>query len=205
MVRFLSVLLFASSFTAFGSEDLKLRNTYYYVELESDHAGAPKTESILTMKGKLIAKVSPRFKKLVDIEGTGKLMDGRIINYAGQINKEVRYSVVRADYGLGVRRCKLVPFQSIAVDRKVIPLGSRVRIEETIGMELPDGTIHDGYWWAHDIGGAIKKDRVDLFIGYKKNKQILKKQGIRSLQPLTISSVEAPDEDSCAVRKSRRR
>jgi 3D (Asp-Asp-Asp) domain-containing protein len=32
-------------------------------------------------------------------------------------------------------------------------------------MLLPDGSTHDGMWYASDTGGAIKGKTVDLFTG----------------------------------------
>ena len=38
-------------------------------------------------------------------------------------------------------------------------------IKETVGLAMPDGSAHDGYWYASDTGGAIKGQRIDLFTG----------------------------------------
>jgi 3D (Asp-Asp-Asp) domain-containing protein len=31
---------------------------------------------------------------------------------------------------------------------------------------MPDGSKHDGYWYASDIGGAVKSQTLDLFSGF---------------------------------------
>ena len=61
--------------------------------------------------------------------------------------------------------CKVVAMRTIAVDKNVIPRRSVVFIKETVGVKMPDGRVHDGYWYASDIGGAIKGQRVDLYTG----------------------------------------
>lgn len=33
-------------------------------------------------------------------------------------------------------------------------------------MRMPDGAIHDGYWYASDTGGAIKGQKIDLYTGH---------------------------------------
>ena len=61
--------------------------------------------------------------------------------------------------------CKVVAMRTAAVDRNVIPRRTVLFIKETVGMPMPDGTRHDGYWYASDTGGAIKGERIDLFTG----------------------------------------
>ncbi len=61
--------------------------------------------------------------------------------------------------------CKVVAMRTMAVDPQVVPKGSVVFIKETVGLRLPDGGLHDGLWYASDIGGAIKGQRIDLFTG----------------------------------------
>jgi 3D (Asp-Asp-Asp) domain-containing protein len=61
--------------------------------------------------------------------------------------------------------CKVVAMRTAAVDRNLIPKGSVLFIKETVGLMMPDGRRHDGYWYASDTGGAIKGKRIDLYTG----------------------------------------
>jgi 3D (Asp-Asp-Asp) domain-containing protein len=61
--------------------------------------------------------------------------------------------------------CRVVAMRTLAVDRNLIPRRSVVFIAETVGLPMPDGTKHDGFWYASDTGGAIKGERIDMFTG----------------------------------------
>ena len=61
--------------------------------------------------------------------------------------------------------CKVVAMRTVAVDKNVIPRRTRLYIKETVGLPMPDGSRHDGYWYATDTGGAIKGQKIDLFTG----------------------------------------
>ena len=61
--------------------------------------------------------------------------------------------------------CKVSPMRTVAIDRALITRGAILFIKETVGMLLPGGGVHDGYWYASDTGGAIKGQRIDLFTG----------------------------------------
>ena len=61
--------------------------------------------------------------------------------------------------------CKVVAMRTAAVDKKLIPRRSVLFIKETVGLKMPDGKLHDGYWYASDVGGAIKGERIDLYTG----------------------------------------
>jgi len=62
--------------------------------------------------------------------------------------------------------CRVVPMRTLAVDKNIIPRRTVVFIKETVGLKMPDGATHDGYWYASDIGGAIKGQRIDLYTGH---------------------------------------
>lgn len=59
-------------------------------------------------------------------------------------------------YGLTASGTRVGP-GVVAVDPKVIPLGTKLYIEST------DGSSHYGYASAEDTGGAIKGNKIDLF------------------------------------------
>jgi 3D (Asp-Asp-Asp) domain-containing protein len=177
----------------------RFRNTFYYLAPEVDYDETlPRDVPVRTLDGTLLALVSKTYKRAMDIEGTGRLRDGRVINFAGVVEGEVRYAETIHPFGRGVGNCPLTPLRSIAVDRGFVELGSVVYIQETDGKRLPDGTLHDGLWRAEDVGGAIKRDRIDLFVGDgKRSGAILAEWGITHLQPLTLRMVSRPPEKNC--------
>ncbi len=69
---------------------------------------------------------------------------------------------IRAMDSLG---CRVAAMRTVAVDPKIIPRRTVLFIKETVGLPMPDGGTHDGYWYASDIGGAIKGLKLDLFSG----------------------------------------
>jgi len=80
--------------------------------------------------------------------------------------------------------CKVVAMRTVAVDKALIPKRSVLFIKETVGLRMPDGSTHDGYWYASDVGSAIKGPRIDLFTG----------SGARSMgaaQALNLASLTA--------------
>jgi 3D (Asp-Asp-Asp) domain-containing protein len=61
--------------------------------------------------------------------------------------------------------CKVVAMRTAAIDPRLIPRRTVLFIQETVGLRMPNGRVHDGYWYASDTGGAIKGNRIDLFTG----------------------------------------
>ncbi|WP_009631350.1 3D domain-containing protein [Synechocystis sp. PCC 7509] len=80
-----------------------------------------------------------------------------------------RFKLSKGAYGEGTDGLILVPYRTIAVDRTVFPIGSIIYIPEARGKQvtLPSGekVVHDGYFFAGDVGGAIKNNHIDVFIG----------------------------------------
>jgi len=92
---------------------------------------------------------------------TGTLPTGPVFNLKATLYHAGAKGVGALD-SLG---CKVVAMRTVAVDKNLIPKRSILFIKETVGMKLPDGSIHDGYWYASDTGGAIKGKRIDLYTG----------------------------------------
>ena len=90
-----------------------------------------------------------------------------------QINvSKSKFKLARGPFGDGVNNFQLNPFRTIATDPNVIPIGTVVFIPEARGVKIifPNGEriVHDGYFFAGDIGGAIKENHIDVFSGISK-------------------------------------
>jgi 3D (Asp-Asp-Asp) domain-containing protein len=89
--------------------------------------------------------------------------------------------------------CRPIAMRTVAVDPRVVPRRTRLFIKETVGLRLPDGTVHDGYWYASDTGGAIRGTKIDLYTGHGRG-------SMRPVMPLNMSTltvVEAGRFDGC--------
>ena len=83
-----------------------------------------------------------------------------------------RFTLANGPFGDGVRDLFLVPFRSIAVDKRQL---NGLKFETAIFIPLARGTpitlpsganaIHDGYFFAADTGGMIKDNHIDVFTG----------------------------------------
>jgi 3D (Asp-Asp-Asp) domain-containing protein len=80
--------------------------------------------------------------------------------------------------------CKVVAMRTAAVDATLIPRRTVLFIKETVGLPMPDGTTHDGYWYASDVGGAIKGQRIDLYTGRGG-------ASMKPMMPLNLSKLSA--------------
>jgi 3D (Asp-Asp-Asp) domain-containing protein len=89
--------------------------------------------------------------------------------------------------------CRPVAMRTLATDPRVIPRRTRLFIRETVGMRLADGTVHDGYWYASDTGGAIKGQRVDLYTGNGRGSM----QQARGLNQRTLTITRAGTFNGC--------
>lgn len=89
--------------------------------------------------------------------------------------------------------CRPIPMRTVAVDPRVIPRRTKLFIRETVGLRLADGTIHDGYWYASDTGGAIKGAKIDLYTGHGRGSM----QPAMRLNMRTLTIADAGDFDGC--------
>jgi 3D (Asp-Asp-Asp) domain-containing protein len=88
--------------------------------------------------------------------------------------KATLYITTDRDSGRDSIGCNVVPMRTVAVDGRIVKRHSVLFIKETVGLKMPDGTVHDGYWYATDVGSAIHPGRIDLYTG----------KGIATIKPL---------------------
>lgn len=83
--------------------------------------------------------------------------------------EHARWRRAQGPYGDGAGDYVLVPYRTLAVDKTVVKLRTTLYIAAARGTRiiLPNGgpATHDGYFFAADVGGAIKKNHFDFFLG----------------------------------------
>jgi 3D (Asp-Asp-Asp) domain-containing protein len=123
---------------------------------------------------KEIADVTAEFANQLAIQGTGKLNDGRVLNIWGRCTcgHSPCFKVTENQWGTAGTNHPLQPFRTVAVDPKVVKLGSLLYVPLLEGRTMPGrppwgGFVHDGCVVADDTGGHIDGNRLDLFVGRK--------------------------------------
>ncbi len=149
--------------------------TYYWVTAEADYPGTP-SETLYAPGCTKLARVTPEFARNLRLEGTGRLADGRVVNVAGSCGCATSPCFAEVDaghpWGIGVQNRPLVPYRSVAVDRSVVPYGTKLWVAELDGVAVPGdppwgGYVHDGCVVAADTGGSIVGQHVDWFVGLR--------------------------------------
>lgn len=81
--------------------------------------------------------------------------------------RRARFASFRHPAGCDARPLPLLPFRTVAVDTKVVPLRTVLYVPELRGqLFMLDGKVfaHDGYVFASDRGGAIEGNHIDVFV-----------------------------------------
>jgi 3D (Asp-Asp-Asp) domain-containing protein len=178
---------------------LRYQLTYYYVADEHDFDGLDRDTTVEDPMCTKIANVSADFFRALTIEGTGRLADGRVINYSGLCLcvSPCYYEVDHEHpYGVGVEARPLAPFRSVAVDPEVIRIGESLYVPELDGVEMPGqppwgGFVHDGCVIADDRGGHIRGRHIDFFATTRSS--YLDLDGRLHLREITV----IPDHAKC--------
>ncbi len=179
--------------SAAALQNLSMWATYYTThQAENQSSGYPLLDPTGNSLG---VALSERDWCAAALEGSVQIANGQSIlgvyNFAGrgdadQVNclpyyptlknisatNRVRFKPSNTPYGEGANGNQLVPYRTIAVDRTLIPIGSVVYIPAARGVTvtLPSGdrAVHDGYFYAGDVGSAIKGNHIDVFLGIAK-------------------------------------
>jgi 3D (Asp-Asp-Asp) domain-containing protein len=81
--------------------------------------------------------------------------------------RRARFAAYSHPAGCDARPTPMLPYRTVAVDPKVIPLGTVLFIPELRGQIFRlSGEVfaHDGYVFAGDVGGAIKGAHIDFYV-----------------------------------------
>jgi 3D (Asp-Asp-Asp) domain-containing protein len=145
--------------------------TYYWVAERP--ADDPDELSILDCDGAVLTRASKEFEAEVEMQRTARAISpaGKRITF-NDVGGCFRTLTSQYPWGIGVTSptegpYALVPFRSIAVDPSLFTLGKWYFVRELVGKTTPRPSvfIHDGCVRAVDVGGAIKGDHIDFFVG----------------------------------------
>jgi 3D (Asp-Asp-Asp) domain-containing protein len=163
-----------------------LKPTFYWVALEGNEASH--SNDLLDVDGHVITRVGPKFLSGIKMEGTGRLLDGRVVNFHVRVGKEIRWRICppSAPYGYGLGDYALKPFHSVAVDPKVVRIPSKIYIPAAKGTVLPDGSVHDGYFEAVDVGDAIQNQRIDVFTAFGDQSAPFENHGFSNMKATAV-------------------
>lgn len=149
--------------------------SYYWVTTEEEFTGVKNT-NLYDTGCKILATVSATFAASLASIGTGRLSDGRVLNYAGSCSCPTSPCYLEADaqhpWGYGVSNAALVPFRTLAVQKAEIPYGTALYVPTLVGVTMPGappwgGFVHDGCLSADDTGSSIQALHADWFVALK--------------------------------------
>jgi 3D (Asp-Asp-Asp) domain-containing protein len=154
------------------------RNTYYNFPNERDYRG-PDT-ALFDSECQPIARVPRAFHDTLCVQGSGSLAEGVTVSFARRgcrcartcprSGQKICFATLDPDrfpWGRGAAGTAIVPLRSVAVDIRVIPLGTRLFIPEFVGLPLDrsGSSTHDGCFLAEDRGIKVVGQHVDVFTG----------------------------------------
>jgi 3D (Asp-Asp-Asp) domain-containing protein len=161
-----------------GVELGTFRNTYYNFPDERDYRG-PETP-LFDSQCQPLARVPRAFHDTLCVQGSGSLETGQTVSFARRgcrcartcprSGQKICFATLDRDafpWGRGAAGTAIVPLRSVAVDIKVIALGTRLFIPEFVGLPLDrtGNATHDGCFLAEDRGIKVVGQHVDIFTG----------------------------------------
>ncbi|CDH59195.1 3d domain protein [Lichtheimia corymbifera JMRC:FSU:9682] len=121
-----------------------------------------KNKSLKTSSGKTIAKVAEVTYDKFQMEGTGLLKNGKMVNLGESSSVFMQVDRKESPYGLGSNGNALQPWVSVAAND--IKRGTKLYIKEFDGLKLPDGKVHNGCVRVDDEGWSFDGCQIDFFV-----------------------------------------
>lgn len=150
--------------------------TLYYLAKEPQPDPDSEFVTLYTRTCEPLAEVTAKFAAAAAMQGTGRLRDGRLVNFAGRCDcgyspcfRKGRGPWGRTSSGLNVR-----PFRTVATDPAVVPAGTWLYVPALAGKHVPGAApwgnfIHDGCLLAADTGEGIRGHQIDFHVAASNN------------------------------------
>lgn len=158
------------------SEDGYLKPSIYFFPVINEDLQACDSDSmksILGINGSHLAMVCEKTWDACNLEGSCAVIQHtvrRAFNVSYSVMGENRFMELTENdcpYGFGVKNYCLDPFYTIAADKDYYKAGDVIYIPAVVGLKLPDGSIHNGYFVIRDNGKDISgRGRFDFYTGF---------------------------------------
>ena len=165
------------------SKKLITPTVYYIPVYDQTTLACADQKSMRDTQGITIATVCKNVFDSCVMQGTCQIRQGSestLVNVSSVVQSERRFSILKNNvctFGTGSAKGQnskpicLDPYYSVAADLSLYAVGSVIYVPSVVGLAMPDGTIHDGYFIVRDSGGAIKGyGSFDFFTGFSLNR-----------------------------------
>ncbi|OFZ31606.1 MAG: hypothetical protein A2622_03215 [Bdellovibrionales bacterium RIFCSPHIGHO2_01_FULL_40_29] len=154
---------------------------YYIPQYDQTTMACSERKSIKSKLGKEIISVCKEIYDDCVMQGTCEITqngESFLLNVAGKVEGERRFQRLQHSvcvFGKGAVRDReksfkvmcIDPYFSLAADLSIYKLGDVIYIPDAVGLQLPGGSQHNGYFIVRDTGGGIKgHGRFDFFSGF---------------------------------------
>ncbi|HEX4181780.1 MAG TPA: 3D domain-containing protein [Caulobacteraceae bacterium] len=112
------------------------------------------------------------------------------VKAGGALYWKLRASLYHGGHGMRAHDslgCAVSPMRTVAADRALVSRHSIIFIRETVGLPLPGGKVHDGFWYVSDVGSGIRGQHIDLFTGH--NAASMRPLSGLNMKTLSVSKV----------------
>lgn len=148
---------------------------YFFVVINEDKnsCAANAKSTLYGAGGKKLLTVCAKTLNACALQGSCAVVQNgktHTFNVIGRFDGQDRFFEIEQDgcrFGYGVNSSCLDPFYTLAADLTIYKPGEVIFVPAVVGLELPDGSKHSGYFVIRDKGrGIIGRGRFDFFSGY---------------------------------------
>lgn len=146
---------------------------YFFAVMDEDKRTCDEKVNMYGTGGKVLLKVCPKTLSECGQQGScAVIQKGKTytFNVIGRVNGQDHFFEIEEDgcrFGYGVNSSCLDPYYTLAADLTIYKPGEVIYVPAVVGLPLPDGSKHTGYFVIRDKGrGIIGRGRFDFFSGY---------------------------------------
>ncbi len=156
----------------------RFRNTYYNFPSAADYRG--RRTRLFDARCRSITTVPVAFHDTLCVQGSGQLQSGQTVSYARRncdcartcprTGQKICFQALdpkRFPWGRGAMGTAIEPLRTVAVDGRVVALGSSLYVPAYAGLPTQENGRgrHDGCFTAADRGIGIVGKHIDVFTG----------------------------------------